>query len=69
MFVIDVQIGMVGYLLTFRPLDAHIRSGNPLLVGWLSALMCYPPFVFVLVGDGGDEGDNDSEPKYHAERP
>ena len=26
LFVIDVQIGTVGYLVTFRPLDAHIRS-------------------------------------------
>jgi protein-S-isoprenylcysteine O-methyltransferase Ste14 len=48
--VIDVQIGTVGYLLTFRPLDAHIRSGNPYLAGWLAALMCYPPFVWGLMG-------------------
>jgi len=52
LFVIDVQIGAVGYLLTFRPLDAHIRSGNPLLAGWLAALMCYPPFVWGLMGRG-----------------
>jgi hypothetical protein len=50
LFVIDVQIGTVGYLLTFRPLDAHIRSGNPYLGGWLAALMCYPPFVWGLMG-------------------
>lgn len=43
LFVIDLQIGTVGYLCTFRPLDAHIRSGNPFLAGWLAALMCYPP--------------------------
>jgi protein-S-isoprenylcysteine O-methyltransferase Ste14 len=53
LFVIDVQIGTVGYLLTLRPLDAHIRSGNPLLAGWLAALMCYPPFVFGIIGNGG----------------
>ena len=29
LFVIDVQIGTVGYLLTLRPLDAHIRIGPP----------------------------------------
>jgi hypothetical protein len=45
LFVIDVQIGTVGYLLTLRPLDSHIRSGNPFLAGWLAALLCYPPFV------------------------
>ena len=53
LFVIDVQIGTVGYLLTLRPLDAHIRSGNPFLAGWLAALMCYPPFVFAFMGQGG----------------
>lgn len=53
LFVIDVQIGTVGYLLTLRPLDAHIRSGNPLLGGWLAAMICYPPFVYAFMGQGG----------------
>jgi protein-S-isoprenylcysteine O-methyltransferase Ste14 len=52
LFLVDVQIGTVGYLVTFRPLDAHIRSGNPLLAGWVAALMCYPPFVFTFMGTG-----------------
>jgi len=51
LFTIDVQIGTVGYLLTLRPLDAHIRSGNPFLAGWLAALLCYPPFVFGFMGN------------------
>ncbi|MEM9501804.1 MAG: DUF1295 domain-containing protein [Pseudomonadota bacterium] len=51
LFVIDVQIGTVGYLFTLRPLDAHIRSGNPFLGGWLAALLCYPPFVWGLIGN------------------
>lgn len=50
LFLIDVQIGTVGYLLTLRPLDAHIRSGNPLLAGWIAALLCYPPFVWGIIG-------------------
>ncbi|PEQ12948.1 protein-S-isoprenylcysteine methyltransferase [Novosphingobium sp. PC22D] len=50
LFVIDVQIGTVGYLGTLRPLDAHIRSGNPFLAGWVAALMCYPPFVWGTMG-------------------
>lgn len=50
LFVIDVQIGTVGYLFTLRPLDAHIRSGNPFVSGWLAALLCYPPFVWGLIG-------------------
>lgn len=53
LFVIDVQIGTVGYLFTLRPLDAHIRSGNPFLAGWLAALICYPPFVYAFMGQGG----------------
>lgn len=53
LFVIDVQIGTVGYLLTMRPLDAHIRSGNPFLAGWVAALLCYPPFVYAFMGNGG----------------
>ena len=52
LFLVDVQIGTVGYLVTFRPLDAHIRSGNPLLAGWVAALMCYPPFVYTFMGSG-----------------
>jgi len=50
LFLIDVQIAMVGYLLTAKPLDAHIRSANPHLAGWLAALICYPPFI--LMGNG-----------------
>lgn len=53
LFVIDVQIGTVGYLVTLRPLDAHIRSGNPFVAGWLAALLCYPPFVWGIIGGNG----------------
>ncbi len=51
MFLVDVQIAMVGYLLTMKPLDAQIRSANPFLGGWVAALICYPPFI--LMGGGG----------------
>ncbi|WP_271079680.1 methyltransferase family protein [Aurantiacibacter sp. MUD61] len=51
LFVIDVQIGTVGYLLTMRPLDAHIRSGNPFLAGWIAALACYPPLAWGVLGN------------------
>ncbi|MEO0906099.1 MAG: DUF1295 domain-containing protein [Pseudomonadota bacterium] len=50
LFMIDVHMGTVGYVFTLRPLDAHIRSGNPLLAGWLAALVCYPPFVVGIIG-------------------
>ena len=51
LFLIDVQMAMVGYVLTVKPLDAQIRSANPYLAGWVAALICYPPFI--LMGDGG----------------
>jgi protein-S-isoprenylcysteine O-methyltransferase Ste14 len=51
MFVMDEQIGTVGYIVTFKPLDAQIRSANPYLAGWVAALACYPPFQ--LMNQGG----------------
>jgi protein-S-isoprenylcysteine O-methyltransferase Ste14 len=51
MFVIDVALATVGYLLTMKPLDAHIRSATPYAEGWVAALICYPPFI--LMGAGG----------------
>ena len=47
MFVVDVQFATVGYLLTMKPLDAHIRTANPYLAGWVAALICYPPFILM----------------------
>lgn len=51
MFLVDVQFATVGYVLTMKPLDAHIRTANPYMAGWVAALICYPPFI--LMGDGG----------------
>ena len=51
MFVVDVAFATVGYVLTFRALDAHIRTANPYAQGWMAALICYPPFI--MMGDGG----------------
>tara|TARA_B110001454_G_scaffold213235_2_gene231092 strand:+ start:1367 stop:2659 length:1293 start_codon:yes stop_codon:yes gene_type:complete len=51
LFLIDVAFATIGYMLTIKPLDAHIRSANPHIAGWVAALICYPPFV--LMGGGG----------------
>lgn len=51
LFLVDVAFATVGYMLTLRPLDAHIRQANPHMDAWLAALICYPPFV--LMGPGG----------------
>jgi protein-S-isoprenylcysteine O-methyltransferase Ste14 len=51
MFFADVCFGTVGYILTLRLLDSHVRSANPYLSAWVAALICYPPFI--LMGTGG----------------
>lgn len=50
-YIVDVHLATVGYTLTMRPLDAHIREANPYGMAWVAALMCYPPFV--LMNPGG----------------
>jgi hypothetical protein len=50
MFMIDVTFATVGYVLTLKPLDAHIRSANPYAAGWVAALICYPPFILMDQG-------------------
>lgn len=47
-FFLDVAFAFIGYALTLRVLDTHIRSSNPLLLGWGVALVCYPPFWTLL---------------------
>jgi protein-S-isoprenylcysteine O-methyltransferase Ste14 len=41
-------VGSLGYLLTFRLLDSHIRSTDPTTLGWLVCLVCYVPFWGVM---------------------
>ena len=50
-FMVDVTFASVGYVLTMKPLDAHIRSANPYAAGWVAALICYPPLI--LMNPGG----------------
>lgn len=54
MFLVDVQLATVGYVLTMKPLDSHIRSANPFVQGWVAALACYPPFVIMDMGRAFD---------------
>jgi len=49
-FMVDVAFATIGYMLTMKPLDAHIRSANPYAAGWMAALICYPPFI--MMGEG-----------------
>ncbi len=45
MFMVDVQFATLGYMLTLKPLDAHIRTAQPTLAGWMAAMICYPPLI------------------------
>ena len=49
-FTIDLAYATIGYILTLRMLDTHVRSANPLLLGWVVAIICYPPFWPLLEG-------------------
>lgn len=64
MFVVDVQFATLGYLLTMKPLDSHIRTANPYLAGWVAALMCYPPFLLMDSGGPLDYHVNTSDWAY-----
>lgn len=46
----DVCFGTVGYILTLRVLDAHVRTANPYPSAWVAALACYPPFALTQSG-------------------
>ncbi|MGO8993493.1 MAG: isoprenylcysteine carboxylmethyltransferase family protein [Polyangiaceae bacterium] len=43
-FFIDLLLATVGYAMTYRVLDTHIRSAEPTMLGWTVALFCYEPF-------------------------
>ncbi len=43
-FAVDLLFATLGYCLTFRLIDSHIRSSDPTLFGWAVTLACYQPF-------------------------
>ncbi len=43
-FTIDLAFVTMGYLMTLRIFDSHIRTAEPTFYGWGVALLCYPPF-------------------------
>jgi len=64
MFMIDVVFATVGYALTMKPLDSHIRSANPHAAGWTAALICYPPFIMMSPGGPLDYHQGSSDWSY-----
>jgi protein-S-isoprenylcysteine O-methyltransferase Ste14 len=47
--ILDVTVAVVGYTLTCRLFDAHIRSPNGYLAGWVVTLACYYPFNEIVI--------------------
>src|SRR3546814_10242745 len=37
LYLVDVHVATVGYILTLKPLDAHIRTANPYGMAWVAA--------------------------------
>lgn len=49
LYFADVALVTMGYLLSLRLTDTHLRSAEPTMLGWSVALVCYQPF-WGLVG-------------------
>lgn len=47
-YTVDLLFCVVGYTITLRLFDSHIRSTEPTAFGWLIALLCYQPFYSVI---------------------
>jgi protein-S-isoprenylcysteine O-methyltransferase Ste14 len=48
MYLVDIGFGAVGYLLTLRLFDTHVRTTDPTVLGWFVCLICYPPFFSAI---------------------
>jgi len=48
LILVDLGCIVVGYALTVRLFDNHIRSTEPTWSGWLPAIICYQPFWGLL---------------------
>jgi protein-S-isoprenylcysteine O-methyltransferase Ste14 len=47
-FFIDLLFCTVGYAMSFRITDSHVRTAEPTFLGWGVALFCYPPFYTLM---------------------
>jgi protein-S-isoprenylcysteine O-methyltransferase Ste14 len=47
-FFIDLLFCTVGYAMSFRVTDSHVRTAEPTMLGWTVALFCYPPFYNLM---------------------
>ena len=44
LYTIDIMYAVLGYTITCRYLDTHIRSTEPTVLGWLVCIICYGAF-------------------------
>ena len=44
LYMVDVGLASLGYVMSFRITDTHIRSSESTMVGWIVTLACYEPF-------------------------
>src|SRR6185312_7792603 len=49
LYFIDTAIAAMGYIMSFRVTDTHIRSAEPTMLGWVVAIICYEPFYSFVV--------------------
>ena len=47
-YTVDLLFCVVGYAVTLRIFDSHIRSTEPTAFGWVIAILCYQPFYSVI---------------------
>jgi protein-S-isoprenylcysteine O-methyltransferase Ste14 len=47
-FGVDLLYATVGYGLSLKLIDAHIRTAEPTMLGWAVALFCYQPFYSLM---------------------
>lgn len=50
LYLIDVGMVSIGYLMVLRLTDTHFRSAEPTMLGWVVALACYEPFSGLVNG-------------------
>jgi steroid 5-alpha reductase family enzyme len=43
-FLLDLSVVAMGYMMCFRITDTQIRSVEPTMLGWVVAILCYKPF-------------------------
>ena len=61
LYLIDLLFACTGYIMTLRIVNAHIRSSEPTMLGWVAAVACYTPFWSTLFYTQYFAYDNDGD--------